>query len=87
MSQDLERLLLEAQFPNDEVATGFTFRFEILSQPVERVMFEIGNRDGALLSRLWFEIDQFAQFAEIVRQVAGDAGCFTEQEDDQPSTS
>jgi hypothetical protein len=82
MSQERERLLLEEQYPDGKVATGFTFRFEIVAQPVERVLFEIGNHDGIVLTRLWFELDQFAQFTEIVNQVAGDAGCFPEEDAD-----
>jgi len=73
-----DRLLLEEQYPDGAVATGFIFRYEIVSEPVQRVLFEVANRNGNVLLRLWFELDEFAQFSEMTEQVAMDAGCYEE---------
>lgn len=74
-TRESEREALEERYGDDgDVATGFAFKFEIQDDP-PRVLFQAMSTEGRVILRLWFEIEQFAQFFEIVQQVAADSGC------------
>jgi hypothetical protein len=71
-----ERLLLQDAYPEEVVYSGFICRFEIHSDPVDRILFEAFTQDGAVLTRMWFERDQYRQFLMLAMQVAHDAGFY-----------
>lgn len=60
------------------VSTGFSYRTELMTEPIERVLFEIRSGDGDVMLRLFFEKDQFAVLADFLVAIAEDYGCYAD---------
>ena len=75
--RERDRLMLAEFHPEGPVQTGFAFAFRIEDDP-PRIRFDLMDHDlTTLLGRVWFETPgQFREFADLVAQVARDAGCY-----------
>lgn len=74
--QETERRQLEEYFPDGPVETAAVVRLQIIDEPVERILVQYENGLGMILLRLFQSKDEFRDFADLVAQVARDAGCY-----------